>query len=128
MANGATVFYYTYCERKLPARFIKVSTNKDIFTFFHSEPELVLKLFLIFGQSEPHCSYKVVLIKKACILIGVNCKRGLVSPSRERYLPSRLRYISLICKQRFWSLYFCLTIQREPKRTNLGHDVLTLNR
>ena len=48
-------------------RFSKVST-RNIFTFFQPQPELVLKLFLIFGQSESHCSYKVVLITIACII------------------------------------------------------------
>ena len=33
-------------------RFSKVLT-RNIFTFFQPQPELVLKLFLIFGQSEP---------------------------------------------------------------------------
>ena len=66
MANGASVFYYTHCERKLQDS-VKFQLIKTFSLFFHSEPELVLKLFLIFGQSEPHCSYKVVLIKKACI-------------------------------------------------------------
>ena len=37
-------------------------------TFFQSPPELVLTLFLIFGQSEPHYSYKVILIKKRRVL------------------------------------------------------------
>ena len=34
-----------------------------IFNFL--QPQLVLKFFLIFDQSEPHCFYKVVLIKKS---------------------------------------------------------------
>ena len=67
MANGASVFYYTHCERKLQDS-VKFQLM-GIFTFFHSEPEVVLKLFLIFGQSEPHCSYKVVLIKKKRVLV-----------------------------------------------------------
>ena len=34
--------------------------------FFQPQPELVLKLFLIFAQSELHCSYKVAVpIKKS---------------------------------------------------------------
>ena len=45
-------------------RFSKVPT-RIIFTFFQPQPELVLKLFLTFGQSEPNCSYKVVLMKKS---------------------------------------------------------------
>ena len=44
-------------------RFSKVST-RNIFTFLQPQPELVLKLFLIFGISEPHCSHKVMFIKK----------------------------------------------------------------
>ena len=38
----------------LITRFSKASTG-NIFTFFQARPELVLKLFLIFGHSEPHC-------------------------------------------------------------------------
>ena len=49
-------------------RFSKVS-SRNIFIFFQPEPELVLKLFLIFGQSEPHSSYEVILIKKVCIYL-----------------------------------------------------------
>ena len=44
--------------------FSKVSA-RNIFTFFQPHPELVLKLFSIFGPSEPYCSNKIVLIKKS---------------------------------------------------------------
>ena len=39
---------------KVLKRFSKVST-RNIFTFFQPQSELVLKLFLIFGKSEPQC-------------------------------------------------------------------------
>ena len=58
-------FNFTCTLWTLIIRFSKVLTW-NTFTFFQSQPELVLKLFLIFGQSEPRCSYKVVLIKKVC--------------------------------------------------------------
>ena len=38
-------FYRAHCERKL----------QDSVKFFQPQPELVLKLFLILGQSEPQC-------------------------------------------------------------------------
>ena len=59
------VFTVHIANVKLITRFSKVST-KNIFTCFQPCPELVLKLFIVFGQPEPPCSYKVVLIKKAC--------------------------------------------------------------
>ena len=44
MGNGASVFYCAH------TRFNKVSTG-NIFTCFQPQPELVLTLLLIFGQS-----------------------------------------------------------------------------
>ena len=66
MGNSASVFLL--CTLRTFTRFSEVST-RNIFPFFQPQPLFVLKLFLIFGQSdEPHCSHKVVLIKKACII------------------------------------------------------------
>ena len=56
-------FYCAHCERKLQDS-VKFQLETLTLHVFEPRPELVLKLFLIFGQSEPHCSYKVVLIKK----------------------------------------------------------------
>ena len=41
-----------------------VVSTRNIFTFFQPQPELILKLFSIFRQSEPHFSCKVTLVKK----------------------------------------------------------------
>ena len=46
------------------------STTKT-FLVIKPQPELVLKLFLNFGKFDPHCSYKVVLIKKKRVLVSV---------------------------------------------------------
>ena len=58
----------------LPNHFTKISkvSTTNIFTFFQPQSEFALKLFLIFGQSEPHCSYKVVLIKKKRLIITLS--------------------------------------------------------
>ena len=50
--------------------FSKFSTTKP-FLVIKPQSELVLELFLIFGKFEPRCSHKVVLIKKACIMISI---------------------------------------------------------
>ena len=47
---------------------------------------IVLKLFLIFGQSEPQCSYKVCSYKKACLLV----KAIFQIPSRQLPAPLAL--------------------------------------
>ena len=46
--------------------FSQFSTTKT-FLVIKLQPELVLKLLLNFGKFEPHCSYKVVLIKKRVV-------------------------------------------------------------
>ena len=57
MGKGASAFLLCTLRTKIIS-FSKVST-------------FVLKLFLIFGQSEPLCSYKVVLINKSCKLFNI---------------------------------------------------------
>ena len=66
MVNGASVFLLCILRTEI-TRFSKVSTT-NIFTFFQPKTELVLKLFLILGQTEPHCSSKIVLIKKIVVM------------------------------------------------------------
>ena len=67
-SHGSAEVYIFVTLSNAFTRFSKVST-RNIFTFFQPRPELVLKLFLIFGQSEPHCSYTQlsVLIKKKSV-------------------------------------------------------------
>ena len=81
-------------------RFSKVSTQ-NIFTFFQPQPELVLKLFLIFGQSESHCSYKVIkksvspkrVMVQSCVIGHVymeNLQFGLgnITPAKLELFPN----------------------------------------
>ena len=44
----------------------------------HADAGIVLSLFLIFGNFEPRCSYKIVLIKKILFMIQIN---GLAATS-----------------------------------------------
>ena len=55
-----------HVERKLQDSVKFQLETLSLFSASEAQLELVLKLFLIFGQTEPHCCYKVVLIKKAC--------------------------------------------------------------
>ena len=62
-------FYCAHCERKVQDS-VKLST-RNTFTFFQPQPELVLKMFLIFSQSEPQCSYKVIVLIKKSVTVAV---------------------------------------------------------
>ena len=63
-------FYCAHCERKLQD-LVKFQLE-TLSLFFSLSLSLFLKLFLILGQREPHCSYKVVLINK--VRVYSNCK------------------------------------------------------
>ena len=54
-------FYCAHHERKLQNS-VKFQLE-TLSLFCQPQPELVLKLFLIFGQYEPHCSYEAVIKK-----------------------------------------------------------------
>ena len=63
MGSDTSLFYSAHCELKLH---VSVKFQLETFSvFFQPHSEIVPKLFLIFGQSEPHCSYEVAVIKKA---------------------------------------------------------------
>ena len=47
---------------------MKFDVHKILPCVIRSEAGIVLSLFLIFNDFEPRCSYKIVLIKKECIL------------------------------------------------------------
>ena len=68
-------FYCAHCESKLHD---SVKFQLEIFSLFFilSLSLIVLKLFLIFGQSQPYYSYKVVLIKKS-VYIGNDVMKKL---------------------------------------------------
>ena len=51
------------------------------------QPKLMLRLYLLSGQSEPHCSYKVVLIKKAFIYYSNRFPSFLASNDRNKLFP-----------------------------------------
>ena len=77
MENSYSVYYCAHCERKFQD---SIKFQLETFSlFFQPQSEIVLKSFLIFGQSEPHCSYKVVLKKSVYITIKrYNCQLNTV--------------------------------------------------
>ena len=63
---------------------------KILLCTLNSETGTVLSLFLIFGDFEPQCAYKIVLIKKECMWVLVSVKVSvLIFPKSVRN--SRLR-------------------------------------
>ena len=63
LGNIASVFFTVHIANVNYKYSVKFQL-KHFHFFKKPQPELVLKLFLVFGQSDPHCSYHVVLIKK----------------------------------------------------------------
>ena len=89
MGNDASVFLMCTLNYKPSS----VKPQLETFSlFFQPQPGLVLKLFLTFSQSEPHCSYKVVFIKKACSFkISHNLDKGI----------ERASFFELVLKMNF---------------------------
>ena len=63
------------------------------FTLYHQFLDfgIVLSLFLIFGDFEPRCSYKIVLIKKEC-----RRRHGLLNFQFCRPWPMTCRYFAIL--------------------------------
>ena len=51
-----------FCHKQF-TRFVTM-TIKFVYILNPSQPQLVLKLFLLFADFQPQCSYKIVIIKK----------------------------------------------------------------